>query len=104
MHPPTPTIENETGSREACPLCGRAEHLSLQSVGSLTSDMPDRPYRVICTHIDHDTVVGPTAYGRLAAETAWNTRPTQERRKALALWDDAKYAFGIENAEPYDGE
>lgn len=57
-----------------CPWCGSGEHLSFQQVGSLTADMPDRPYRVICTHIDHDTVTGPTAYGEIAAAVAWNTR------------------------------
>lgn len=57
-----------------CPFCGTAEHLSYQWPGSMTADMPDRPCRVICTHIDHDTVVGPTAYGKFAAITAWNQR------------------------------
>ena len=60
---------------KACPWCGTTEHLSMQASGSLTGDMPDRPYRVVCTHIDHDTVVGPTAYGKTAARIAWNTRP-----------------------------
>lgn len=63
-----------TQALEPCPWCGTSEHLSVQSVGALTSDMPDRPYRTICTHIDHDTVIGPTAYGKRAAITAWNTR------------------------------
>lgn len=60
-----------------CPFCGALDHLSVQSVGSMAAGMPDRPYRVICTHIDHDTVVGPTAFGRFNAVTAWNTRAAE---------------------------
>ncbi len=57
-----------------CPFCWTSAHLSYQWPGSMTADMPDRPCRVICSHIDHDTVVGPTGYGKRAAITAWNTR------------------------------
>lgn len=67
-------MTNESERRDACPWCNTTEHLSLQAVGSLTGDMPARPYRVICTHIDHDTVVGPTAYGKATATAAWNRR------------------------------
>lgn len=62
----------------SCPFCGSADHLSVQSLGSFTGDMPSRPYRVICTHIDHDDVAGPVGYGRAAAVAAWNTRPAIE--------------------------
>lgn len=62
----------------SCPWCGSDEHLSYQWPGSMTADMPDRPCRVVCTHIDHDTVVGPTAYGKFAATSAWNTRLTAQ--------------------------
>ena len=71
-----------TASLDACPWCSTNEHLSFQRTGSMTADMPDRPCRVVCTHIDHDTVVGPTAYGKPAAITAWNTRTQQTARSA----------------------
>ena len=58
-----------------CPFCGTDEHLSRQRVGSRTADMPAHPYRIVCHHIDHDTVCGPVAYGEPAAIDAWNTRP-----------------------------
>lgn len=64
---------------KACPWCGSTEHLSLSKCGSLTADMPSRPYRVVCNHIDHDQVQGPVAYGRLEAITAWNTRAFESR-------------------------
>jgi hypothetical protein len=63
-----------------CPFCGLAEHLSLRAEGAYTPDMPARPYRVVCNHIDHDTVEGPIGYGRNGAIAAWNRRspPAQE--------------------------
>lgn len=66
-----------TQAREllACPFCGSVDHLYLRAAGSLTRDMPARPYRYVCVHIDHDEVMGPVAYGEAAALTAWNTRP-----------------------------
>lgn len=60
-----------------CPWCGDTERLSMQSVGSLTGDMPDRPYRVICTHLDHDTVTGPVGFGKADATRLWNRRPAE---------------------------
>lgn len=57
-----------------CPFCGSAEHLSISSCGVLTTDMPSRPHRVMCRHIDHDEVTGPVAYGRHQAIAAWNRR------------------------------
>jgi hypothetical protein len=63
-----------TGELRECPFCGSNEHLSLQNPGSMTADMPDRPCRVVCHHIEHDTVTGPTAYGRAAAIVVWNAR------------------------------
>jgi hypothetical protein len=60
---------------KACPFCGRDDHLSVRSVGSLTADMPARPHRVVCLNIDHDEVLGPVAYGKAEAIAAWNTRP-----------------------------
>jgi hypothetical protein len=63
---------------KACPFCGTVDHLAVSKCGSLTGDMPDRPYRVVCNHIDHDQVQGPVAYGRFAAIAAWNTRPTPD--------------------------
>ncbi|WP_422057686.1 hypothetical protein [Sphingomonas sp.] len=72
-----------------CPFCGSDEHLFVGWVGSLTGDMPDRPYRVSCNNLDHDTVTGPVAYGRHAAIAAWNTRatpaPSQTDTLRLAL-------------------
>ena len=62
---------------EPCPWCDSADHCSVQSVGVMTNDMPDRPYRVICTDIGHDTITGPVAYGRYASIAAWNKRPAQ---------------------------
>ena len=66
----------------ACPWCGSDEHLYVSKCGSLTGDMPDRPYRVVCDHIDHDQVQGPVAYGKQAAITAWNTRHQSGRTGA----------------------
>lgn len=57
-----------------CPWCDSVEHLVVSPCGSLTADMPDRPYRVVCNHIDHDQVQGPVEYGRYSAIRAWNTR------------------------------
>ena len=78
---------------EPCPFCGSTDHLTMAAVGSLTSDMPSRPYRVACHHIDHDQVHGPVAYGRGEAITAWNTRaqPTEEQveRAARAIDPEA---------------
>ncbi len=64
------SLENADG----CPFCGSDEHLSVGAHGSLTADMPARPYRVICSHIDHDAVCGPVAYGKSEAIAAWNRR------------------------------
>lgn len=58
----------------ACPFCGTTEHLRLIGVGSLLPDMPDRPYKVVCRHLDCEDVSGPVAYGRHHAIAAWNTR------------------------------
>lgn len=66
----------------ACPFCGSDEHISVSKVGSMTADMPDRPYRVICHHIDHDNVLGPVSYGRRAAIAAWNNRPAHNAHMA----------------------
>lgn len=57
-----------------CDFCGSSDHLRVIAVGVMTRGMPDRPHRVICSHIDHDDVQGPVAYGRAEAITAWNTR------------------------------
>lgn len=67
-----PTIDK--AALEACPWCGLTEHLSVRAEGSYTPDMPARPYRVVCNHIDHDTVEGPIGYGRKGATAAWNRR------------------------------
>lgn len=82
-----------------CPFCGETEHLSIRSTGSLISGMPARPYRVICSHIDHDTVSGPVGYGLSGATAAWNRRAntdaallatvTRERDEARALGYDS---------------
>ena len=75
------TSEVTQAALEPCPWCGTVEHLSFQWPGSMTADMPDSRCRVVCTHIDHGTavgVVGPTAYGKFAAATAWNTRLTAQ--------------------------
>ena len=64
---------------EPCPWCGSSEHLTVSKCGSLTGDMPDRPYRVVCDHIDHDQVQGPVAYGQTSAIAAWNRRATLSR-------------------------
>lgn len=69
------TDDRALADLRTCPFCGTGEHLSTQSVGVMTGDMPDRPYRIVCTHLDHDTVTGPVAYGKIAAISAWNTRP-----------------------------
>ncbi len=62
-----------------CPWCGETERLFVSATGCMTDDMPDRPYRVVCTHLDHDTITGPVDYGRFAAIKAWNNRePTKE--------------------------
>lgn len=67
-----------------CPFCGSAEHLTVSTVGSLTADMPKRPYRVECHHVEHDTVGGPTDYGRAYAIAAWNRRhPPASREDGL---------------------
>lgn len=70
---------------EACPFCGTDDHLHIGPTGSMTNDMPSRPYRVACTHIDHDAVIGPVAYGKQAAIAAWNTRATPAQPDASAL-------------------
>lgn len=57
-----------------CPFCGETEHLSLRSIGSMTGDMPARPYCVVCSNIEHDNVSGPVDYGKAAATAAWNRR------------------------------
>lgn len=57
-----------------CPWCGVADRLRVTCVGSLTADMPDRPYQVRCGHLDCEDVAGPVAYGRGAAIAAWNRR------------------------------
>lgn len=72
------TSEVTQAALKPCPWCGTAEHLSVQWPGSMTADMPDCRCRVVCTHIDHDTVVGPTAYGEVEAIAAWNTRLTAQ--------------------------
>ena len=83
----------------ACPWCGSDEHLYVSKCGSLTGDMPDRPYRVVCDHIDHDQVQGPVAYGKQAAITAWNTRHQSGRTgagEALRKIKDAARTPGID--------
>lgn len=82
-------MTTEPNSREAlepCPWCGETEHLTLSMCGSLTGDMPDRPYRVVCDHLDHDQIQGPVAYGRFSAIAAWNrrVRPTSAAGDAIA--------------------
>lgn len=74
---------------EPCPFCGTTDHLSLLAPGSMTPDMPSRPYQVICSHIDHDTVAGPTDYGRTAAIAAWNRRAPQALAKINAVMGEA---------------
>ena len=68
------TKPNEPEGMEPCPFCGAIEHLHVSKCGSLLGDMPGRPYRVVCDHIDHDQVQGPVAYGRMEAIAAWNRR------------------------------
>lgn len=57
-----------------CPWCGQTENLRFRSVGSLTSDMPARPHKVLCMNGDCEDVSGPVAYGKLGAARAWNKR------------------------------
>lgn len=57
-----------------CPWCGQKETLSFRSVGSLTADMPSRPYKVVCSGSDCEDVSGPVAYGKFAAAGVWNAR------------------------------
>lgn len=59
---------------KTCPFCGTTDHLSNSPCGSLTEDMPARPHRVVCNHIDCEYVQGPVSYGALAAIAAWNQR------------------------------
>lgn len=106
----TEALQKAVEALEPCPWCGCAEHLTIQSVGVLTVDMPDRPYRVICTHIDHDTVTGPVAYGRRQAIDAWNRRAAlaepdyvamimtwlRERQNLVGVWDGRAIADAIE--------
>jgi hypothetical protein len=75
---------------EPCPWCGSDEHLSTNSVGVLTADMPDRPYRVVCHNIEHDNVCGPVAYGARAAIEAWNTRALASSPRIEALEEAAR--------------
>jgi hypothetical protein len=83
-----PTIDK--AALEACPWCGLTEHLSVRAEGSYTPDMPARPYRVVCNHIDHDTVEGPIGYGRNGAIAAWNRRasPTTSPHAPEGVRDD----------------
>lgn len=89
----------EETTLEPCPWCNSNEYLFVPAAGSLTPDMPARPYQVICVHIDHDTVRGPVAYGKEAARIAWNTRattPAEAERKAIIDWlrsEAAMHAF-----------
>ncbi len=63
----------------ACPFCGTTDFLRLNPCGSMTADMPARPYRVVCGHLDCEDVRGPVGYGRFEAAAAWNRRaPAQE--------------------------
>ena len=66
--------QEQAPALKACPFCGGADHLSVSPCGSLTADMPARPYRVVCYHLDCDGVQGPVGYGRFEAIAAWNTR------------------------------
>lgn len=70
--------------KAGCPWCGQTENLRFRSVGSLTSDMPARPYKVVCMNGDCEDVSGPIAYGKIGAARAWN------RRAALADLADAQ--------------
>ena len=77
-----PTTDRLAEVLDPCPWCGTTEHLSVQAVGSMTSDMPARPFRVFCTHIDHDTISGPVDYGRAGAIITWNRRPAIQSQQA----------------------
>lgn len=72
---------------DACPWCGTTDHLSVSPCGSMTNDMPARPHRVVCNHLDCEHVQGPVAYGRFEAIDAWNKR---------ALVPRADMAEGVE--------
>ena len=75
---------------KSCPFCGETDWLRVVSVGSLTADMPSRPYAVVCRHLDCELVHGPVAYGQVASVAAWNTRPAEASLtiRAAALADD----------------
>jgi hypothetical protein len=83
-----------------CPFCGLTEHLSLQSVGSLTADMPARPYRVVCHFIDHDDVQGPVGYGRGEAIAAWNSRTESTRKRIAEQGEEDEATFDDEPTVP----
>jgi hypothetical protein len=68
-----------------CPFCGTSEWLEVSPCGSMTTDMPKRPYRVVCEHIEHDSVDGPVAYGSAEAIAAWNRRATPTHPDYAAL-------------------
>lgn len=72
MTPDMPAMDEK--GLKSCPFCGSNEYLSIVKFGSLTGDMPARPYRVVCSQIDHDDVCGPVGYGRPDAIAAWNRR------------------------------
>lgn len=86
-----------------CPWCGETDHLNVSRVGSLTSDMPDRPYRVSCSHIDHDYVQGPVAYGKPAAIAAWNSRLAHQPHHPSLREALAPFAALLEDFETNDG-
>lgn len=82
------TTKPQAAELSPCPFCGTGEYLSMQRPGSLTADMPARPHRVVCTHIDHDTVIGPTAFGEHAARAAWNKRALASQPTPSAVGEE----------------
>lgn len=86
-----------------CPFCGTSDHLHIGPTGSMTSDMPSRPHRVACLHVDHDAVIGPTAYGKQAAIAAWNTRATPAQPDTALVEAIVEAALDVANVVTCDG-
>ena len=66
-----------------CPFCGLSDFITIHSVGSLVSSMPDRPYQVRCRNMDCEDAAGPVAYGKYNAIAAWNRRTPSPEVAAL---------------------
>lgn len=85
-----------------CPFCQSTEHLTLSACGSMTGDMPSRPYRAVCTHLDCDYVQGPVGYGRQEARRLWNKRaslPAPDTAGEVVAWFHEPYICTRENGE-----